>query len=356
MTMRGVDLMSEQLFTVGGLDQFVPKLHPLRRVRDVFNECLNRMDTHFAGLYSHTGRESIAPEKLLRALMLQVLFGIRSERQLIEQLRYNMLFRWFVGLPMHEQPWDHSSFSKNRARLLEGGTVAQLFDEILAQAQAENLLSEEHFSVDGTMIRAWASQASFVRKEGNDDDQDGGNFHGQKRSNETHESSTDKDARLYKKSTHGEAHLAYLGHALTENRNGFAVSAIVTKASGSAEREAALAMLDQKNNSNKRITLGADKSYDTRDFVQQCKDRNVTPHLAQNSTRPGGSAIDQRTTRHPGYDISQRKRQTAERAHAWPKTSSILRRVMVRGLEKVNAQYQLVMSGLNLLRLVNLTG
>ena len=215
--MRGADVMTEELFTVGGLDQCVTADHPLRPVRDVFNRCLVRMDSHFDGLYSPFGRESIAPEKLLRALMLQVLFGIRSERQLVEQLRYNMLYRWFVGLPLHEKPWDHSTFTKNRERLLQGGTPEVLFQQVLDCARAENLLSDEHFSVDGTLIRAWASQASFVRKDGKDDDGDGSNFHGQKRSNETHASTTDPDARLYKKSQGAEAHLAYLGHALTEN-------------------------------------------------------------------------------------------------------------------------------------------
>ena len=358
--MRGPDVMHEELFTVGGLDQYVPVDHPLRRVREVFNGCLARMDTHFDGLYSPFGRDSIAPEKLLRALMLQVLFGIRSERQMVEQLRYNMLYRWFVGLPLHQQPWDHSTFSKNRERLLEGGTPEVLFEQVLDCARAENLLSDEHFSVDGTLIRAWASQASFVRKDGKDDDGDGSNFHGQKRSNETHASTTDPDARLYKKSQGAEAHLAYLGHALTENRNGFAVAATLTHATGTAEREAALAMLDQTIAAERaeplRRTLGADKNYDTAEFVAACRERKVTPHVAQNTRRSGGSAIDGRTSRHAGYEISQTKRQMAERIHAWPKTWSTMRRAMVRGLERMQAQYQLALTGGNLLRLVNLTG
>ena len=358
--MRGADVMNEELFTVGGLDQYVPADHPLRPVRDVFNGCLARMDTHFDGLYSPYGRDSIAPEKLLRALMLQVLFGIRSERQMVEQLRYNMLYRWFVGLPLHEQPWDHSTFSKNRERLLEGGTPEVLFQQVLDCARAENLLSEEHFSVDGTLIRAWASQASFVRKDGKDDDGDGSNFHGQKRSNETHASTTDPDARLFKKSKAAEAHLAYLGHALTENRHGFAVAATVTHATGTAEREAALAMMDQTADPDRvdteRRTLGADKNYDTAEFVADCRLRNITPHVAQNTRRPGGSAIDGRTSRHAGYEISQTKRQMAERIHAWPKTWSTMRRAMVRGLDRMKAQYQMALTGGNLLRFVNLTG
>ncbi len=358
--MRGADVMKEELFTVGGLDQYIPVDHPLRPVRDVFNGCLARMDTHFDGLYSPFGRDSIPPEKLLRALMLQVLFGIRSERQMVEQLGYNMLYRWFVGLPLHEQPWDHSTFSKNRERLLEGGTPEVLFQQVLDCARAENLLSDEHFSVDGTLIRAWASQASFVRKDGSDDDGDGGNFHGQKRSNDTHASTTDPDARLFKKSQGAEAHLAYLGHALTENRHGFAVAATLTHATGTAEREAALALMDQTADPDRvdrlRRTLGADKNYDTADFVADCRARNITPHVAQNTRRAGGSAIDGRTSRHAGYEVSQTKRQMAERIHAWPKTWSTMRRAMMRGLDRMKAQYQMALTGGNLLRLVNLTG
>ena len=360
--MRGSDVMQEELFTLGGLDQYVPVDHPLRRVREVFNGCLLRMDTHFDELYSPFGRESIPPEKLLRALMLQVLFGIRSERQLVEQLRYNMLYRWFVGLPLHEQPWDHSTFTKNRDRLLEGGTPEVLFEQVLDCARAENLLSDDHFSVDGTLIRAWASQASFVRKDGSDDKGDGSNFRGQKRSNDTHTSTTDPDARLYKKSQGSEAHLAYLGHALTENRHGFAVAATLTRATGTAEREAALALMDKvaerstATQCTRGRTLGADKNYDTADFVTQCRERKITPHVAQNTRRTGGSAIDARTSRHAGYEIGQIKRQMAERIHAWPKTWSTMRRAMVRGLDRMNAHYQLALAGGNLVRLVNLTG
>jgi transposase len=359
--MRGADVMQEQLFTAGGLDQFIPADHPLRQVREVFNGCLARMHTHFDTLYSATGRESIPPEKLLRALMLQVLFGIRSERQIIEQLRYNMLYRWFVGLPLHEAPWDHSSFTKNRDRLIEGGTPEILFDQVLDCARRENLLSEEHFSVDGTLIRAWASQASFVRKDGTGgtsgsggDSRNGSNFHGQARSNDTHASTTDPEARLFKKHQGAEAHLCYLGHALTENRHGFTVDALLTEATGTAEREAALAMMDATP-AGRRRTLGADKLYDTPEFIAQCRVRRITPHVAQ-TRRHGGSAIDGRTTRHAGYAISQTKRQQAERVHAWPKTWSTMRRAMVRGLAKMKAQYQFALTGSNLMRLVNLTG
>jgi transposase len=356
--------MQEELFTVGGLDQYIPQEHPLRGIREVFNDCLERMDMHFDTLYSACGRESIPPEKLLRALLLQVLFGIRSERQIVEQLRYNMLYRWFVGLPLHEAPWDHSSFSKNRNRLLAAGTLEVLFDRVLDCAREKNLLSEDHFSVDGTLIRAWASQASFVRKDGGSDDGgDGGNFRGQKRSNETHVSTTDPEARLFKKSRGGEAHLAYLGHALTENRHGFVVAATVTHATGTAEREAALALMDKLVPTARagslrtmRRTLGADKNYDTTEFVAQCRTRQITAHVAQSNRRRGGSAIDGRTTRHPGYAVSQLKRQMAERVHAWPKTWSTMRRAMVRGLERMKAHYQLAITGGNLMRLMSLTG
>jgi len=359
--MRGGDERSGALFSYVDLEGRVGKDHPLRAIRGIVNEALSALSGEFSALYSRSGRPSIPPEKLLRALMLQVLFGIRSERQLVEQLRYNMLYRWFVGLPVHEQPWDHSTFSKNRERLLEGGTPEVLFDQVLECARAKNLLSEEHFSVDGTMIRAWASQASFVRKDGGDD-QGGSNFHGQKRSNQTHASTSDPDARLFKKSQGSEAHLAYLGHALTENRHGFAVAVTLTLATGTAEREAALTMMDQSAAkdqdpaSPRRRTLGADKNYDTAEFVTQCRARNITAHVAQNTRRPGGSAIDGRTTRHEGYAISRTKRQMAERIHAWPKTWSTMRRAMVRGVERMKAHYQMAMTGGNLLRLVNLTG
>ena len=289
--------------------------------------------------------------------MLQVLFGIRSERQIIEQLRYNLLYRWFVGLPMHEVPWDHSSFSKNRDRLLDAGTPEVLFNQVLDRAREQHLLSEEHFSVDGTLIRAWASQASFVRKDGGDDARgDGADFHGQVRGNETHTSATDPDARLFKKNQGSEAHLSYLGHALTENRHTFVVAATVPPATGTAEREAALALLDKpapqgprqptESTTARQRTLGADKNYDTANFVAACR----------NTRRPGGSAIDGRTTRHAGYPVSQTKRQIAEQVHAWPKTWSTMKRVMVRGLTRVKAQYQLALTGANLMRLVNLTG
>src|ERR1700674_5297887 len=228
--MRGADVMQEELFAVGGLDQFIPADHPPRAIREVFDGCLVRMDGHFEALYSRFSRESIAPEKLLRALTLQVLFGIRSERQIVKQLRYNILYRWFVGLPMHERRWDHSSFSKNRDRVLEAGTPALLFDQVLDVARGQKLLSEEHFSVDGTLIRAWASQASFIRKAGDGkgdsgDPGSGTDFRGQGRGNDTHASSTDPDAWLFKKSQGSEAHLAYLGHALTENRHSFVIAA-----------------------------------------------------------------------------------------------------------------------------------
>jgi hypothetical protein len=239
------------------------------------------------------------------------------------------LYRWIVGFPLHEAPWDHSCFSKNRDRLLEAGTLEVLFDRVLDCAREKNLLSEEHFSVDGTLIRAWAARASFVSKDGGSDEGHGGNFRGQKRSNDTHVSITDPDARLFKKSQGGEAHLAYLGHALTENRHGFVVAATVTHATGTAEREVALALMDKAVPTDRagtrrtmRRTLGADKNYDTAEFVAQCRARRITAHVTQNNRRRGGSAIDARTPRHPGYGISRLKHQMAERVHAWPKAWS----------------------------------
>ena len=267
--MRGPDVMQDTLFAVRSLESYVPAAHPLRPVRDILNEALRRMDSLFATMYAPAGRNSIAPEKLLRALMLQVLYGVRSERMLIEQLGYNLLFRWFVGVSMQDDPWDHSSFSKNRDRLIAHDTCAVLFEEVLAQARAKGLLSAEHFSVDGTLVRAWASQKSFVPKDGPPPPASGSksnpevNFRGQPRTNDTHESRTDPDSRLYRKSKNAEALPSYMGHALMENRNGLVVDQRLTRASGKAEREAAIEMLAAQPGQTRK-TVGADKAYDTR--------------------------------------------------------------------------------------------
>ena len=301
--MRGADFMQDTLFSTRSLESFVPSDHPLRPIRELLNTALVRMDRVFDAMYAKSGRDSIAPEKLLRALTLQVLYGIRSERLLVEQLGYNLLFRWFVGVSIQDDPWDHSTFSKNRDRLIEHDACRSLFEEVLDQARARGLLSSEHFSVDGTLIEAWASLKSFRKKDGGDNDPEGPGrnaergFHKEKRSNETHRSTTDPEARLYKKGGQ-PAKLCYMGHALMENRNGLVVDHRLTQASGTAEREAALEMLAAQGGSARK-TVGADKAYDSADFIEACRELGITPHVAQNTTRRA-SAIDQRTTRLPG--------------------------------------------------------
>ena len=294
--MRGPDAMQESLFTVAKLEDFVPEDHPLRAIRHLVNAALTQMNPRFNGIYAPNGRDSIAPEKLIRALLLQVFYTIRSERQLCEQLRYNLLFRWFVGLAIDDPVWDHSTFSKNRDRLLEHQVVEGLFAEVLRLADQQGLLSKEHFSVDGTLIQAWASQKSFRPKDGSDDQRPGGggrnaqaDWKGRPRSNDTHASTTDPDARSYRKSHNTAAILCYQGHALMENRNGLVVRALVTHADGFGERRAAVAMLDALPGTSGRRSVGADKAYDTANFVLECREENVTPHVTQNITATRGS-------------------------------------------------------------------
>lgn len=357
--MRGADIIQENLFSTVHLDTFVPQNHPLRPLRELFNQAMKRIDWLLDSAYAEGGRESIPPERLLRAQLLQVLYSIRSERQLMEQMTYNLLFRWFTGLTIDDSVWDHSTFSKNRDRLLEHEVIPTLFAEVVELAGNKGLLSDEHFSVDGTLIQAWASQKSFRPKEEDDDQHDGGsrnaesNFHGEKRSNETHRSKTDPESRNYKKSSNSEAKLAYLGHSLIENRHGLVVDAEVSLADGRGERETAIEMLSRLPGSHRK-TVGADKNYDTKGFVESCQGMNITPHVAQNTKRKGGSAIDGRTTRHPGYEISQRKRKRVEEPFGWGKTVGLFRQVKVRGLERVNAIFQMTMIGWNLTRMRNL--
>lgn len=356
--MRGSDVMQESLFVMKTLNDFVPADHPLRAIREMLNVALDRMDQHFAAMYSAFGRESIAPEKLIRALVLQVLYGIRSERLLAEQLGYNLLYRWFVGLAIDDPVWDHSTFSKNRDRLLEQNAAKALFTEVLAQAKAKGLLSDEHFSVDGTLIKAWASHKSFVPKDGSPPPQSGSkanpevDFRGEKRSNATHESTTDSDARLYRKSSQTAAIPCYMGHALMENRNGLVVGARLTQASGTAEREAALAMLAEQPG-HRRKTVGADKAYDQAGFVADCRAINVTPHVAQNTTHRS-SAIDQRTTRHAGYWVSQTMRKLIETVFGDVKQHGGMHQTKLRGIDKVSQAFTLAMTGVNLRRLPKL--
>jgi transposase len=358
--MRGYDYQQSSAFSYLSPEERVPAKHPLRPVREMIDAALVKLSPVFDEIYSSTGRPSIAPEKLLRALLLQVLYSVRSERMLMEQLQYNLLFRWFVGLDMDEEVWVATVYSKNRDRLLEGDIAQALFQEVLGQARAADLLSDEHFSVDGTLIEAWASQKSFRRKDGSStppDDSDPGNptvnFHGESRSNQTHESSTDPDARLARKSGSHEAKLAYCGNVMIENRNGLVVDAELLKCSGTAERDAARMMIGSFEGDTP-ITVGADKGYDTKDFVKDLRQMNATPHVAQNVKRPGGSAIDGRTTRHASYQISQMKRKRIEEVFGWLKTVGLLRKTRHRGLFRVGWVFTFAATAYNLVRMRNL--
>lgn len=359
--MRGCDEMQESLFTVAKLEDFVPADHPLRPLRELVNEALQRLNGLFNLIYADTGRASIAPEKLMRALLLQVFYSVRSERMLMEQMRYNMLFRWFVGVAMDDAVWDHSTFSKNRDRLLDHEVVEAFFTEVMTLADKQGLLSKEHFSVDGTLIQAWASHKSFVPKDGSDDGKPphgGGrnaqaDWKGKPRSNETHASTTDPDARLYKKSDNTPAMMGYLGHILIENRSGLVVGAVASHADGMAERAQALRLLERTPGRHPK-TVGADKAYDTRDFVADCRARNVTPHVARHVKRWGGSAIDGRTTRHGGYDISQVIRKRIEEHFGWGKTVGKIRQTVYRGLRRVDQHFKLTMAASNLTRMARI--
>jgi transposase len=352
--MRGADSHSESLFTTVKLDDFVPANHPLRPIRAWVNDALAKMDAKFSAMYEADvkgGRPSIAPEKLMRAMLLQVLYSIRSERQLVEQIHYNMLFRWFVGLAIEDTVWNHSVFSKNRDRLIEHEAVTELFNATVEMADKRGLLSGEHFSVDGTLIKAWASHKSVRRKDGSDDDRPPEDWRGEPRSNDTHESTSDPESKLYRKSNAAPALPSYLGHVLTDNRYGVVVNVQASTANGTAERDVAATMLADVAKLGKRITVGADKAYDTKGFVKACRDLNVTPHVAQNTNRSGGSAVDTRTTRHAGYEISQRKRKCIEQCFGWGKVIGPMRQVMVQGLDKVDQLLTLTMAAYNLTRL-----
>ena len=338
------------------MEERVPQDHPLRAVRKTVDEILRAMAQEFDSLYAKTGRPSVPPERLLRAVLLQIFYSIRSERLLMEQLDYNLLFRWFVGLEMDEPVWNHAVFSKNRERLLNQEVAREFFVRVLAQAKPH--LSDEHFSVDGTLIEAWASQKSFQKKDGGDDQP--GHFRGERRSNETHESKTDPEARLYRKGHGQEARLGYLGHVLMENRSGLIVDAMVTQADGTAERDAALLMLyrqwrkRRQQHRHRPLSVGADKAYDTREFVSTAREMNVRPHVAQNLARAGGSAIDGRTTRHDSYHVSQTKRPLIEKAFGWMKQTGGMRKTRFRGLARVAWQFLMTAAALNLWRLPKL--
>ena len=379
--MRGLDGRTGSMFSYVDLEDRVPAAHPLRKIRTIVNAALAALDAEFAMLYAGDGRPSIAPERLLRAALIQILFSIRSERQLLDQLQYNLLFRWFVGLGIDDAVWVPTVFTKNRDRLLNTDIARKFLAAILSDKAVAPLLSDEHFSVDGTLVEAWASMKSFKPKaatgcaeppaDASGPGQDGKapaeaalagdaadksrnaevNFHGQKRSNETHASVTDPDARLYRKGEGKEARLCYMGHALMENRNGLVVEACLSRADGHAERNAALAMIEPRADRPVRITLGADKGYDAEDFVNELRAMNVTPHVA---AKAKGSAIDGRTTRHAGYALSQRIRKRIEEAFGWSKTVGPAAKTMLRGLERVGAQFTFTLAAYNIARLPKL--
>jgi transposase len=356
--MRGSDERSGELFSYVDIEERVPATHPLRAIRGLVNEVLVALDGEFSQLYAESGRPSIAPERLLRALLLQAFYTIRSERQLIEQIDYNLLYRWFVGLGVDEPVWVPTVFTKNRDRLLEAEVAHKFLVALLNHEKVRKLLSDEHFSVDGTQIQAWASMKSFRAKDGSSDPPDPGrngeqNFRGEKRSNATHSSTTDPEAKLHRKGVGKEAKLSFMGHALMENRSGLVVETAVTEANGMAERQAAQEMIVRHSPGARRLTLGADKGYDARAFVADLRDFNVTPHIAQNLAGRR-SAIDGRTTRHPGYAVSQQKRKRIEEPFGWGKTIGGLARPMLRGVRKLRFKFTLTMAGYNLVRIPKL--
>jgi transposase len=356
--MRGSDQRTGELFSYVDLEERVPAKHPLRVIRRIVNEVLTVLDAEFARLYAASGRPSIAPERLLRALLLQAFYTIRSERQLMEQLDYNLLYRWFVGLGVDEPVWVPTVFSKNRDRLLEAEVARKFLAALLNHKEVRTLLSDEHFSVDGTQIAAWASMKSFQAKDGSGGPPSPGrngerDFHGQKRSNQTHVSTTDPEAKLYRKGKGKEAKLSFIGNAMTENRHGLVVESELGEASGIMEREAAKAMVVRHSPGGKRITLGADKAYDAAEFIADLRELNVTPHIAQNDSGRR-SAIDARTTRHPGYAVSQQKRKRTEEPFGWGKTIGGLARPMLRGARRLAFKFTLTMVAYDLVRLPKL--
>ncbi len=359
--MRGGDVRTGELFSYVDLESRVRKDHPLRAIRQIVNEALASLEADFSALYSQIGRPSIAPEKLLRAMLLQAFYSIRSERLLMERLEYDLLFRWFVDIGVDDAAWNHSVFSKNRDRLLEGDIAAKFLGAILSQPKVKRLLSTDHFSVDGTLIEAWASMKSFKPRDGSDEppsDGDGGrnleaNFHGERRSNETHASTTDPDAKLYRKGRGKEAKLSFMGHGLMENRHGLLVNVCLTEATGYAERIAALHMIEPFCDRPQAITLGADKAYDTRDFVKDLRSMKVTPHVTQNVSGRR-SAIDRRTTRHPGYLVSLRIRKRIEEAFGWIKTVAGQDKTKFRGCDRVGWAFTFAAAAYNLVRLPKL--
>ena len=363
--MRGSDARSGSLFSYVDLEQRIPAKHPLRAIKGIVEDVLISLDTEFERLYEGTGRQSIAPERLLRASLLQAFYSVRSERQLMEQIDYNLLFRWFVGLGIDDPVWDHSTFSKNRDRLLDADVAAKFLEAVLRHRQVRRFLSDDHFSVDGTLVEAWASLKSFRAKDGGDEPPSPGrngerDFRGETRANDTHESTTDPEAKLYRKGNGQPAKLYFMGHALMENRSGLVVQAHLSQASGTAEREAAIHMVNRQSpGSSRRITLGADKGYDAASFVGDLRHMAVTPHIARNDTvtktgKRRRSAIDARTMRHPGYQVSQRARKRIEEAFGWAKTIGGLARTKLRGTKRVAFKFTFTMAAYNLIRMPRL--
>ena len=355
--MRSADVTQAAMFSYRTLEERIPREHPLRKLRSLVDGILVTLHAEFEALYAGSGRPSIPPERLLRASLIQTLHTIRSERQLVQHIEYNLLYRWFVGLEMDDAVWDHSSFTKNRERLLNETVARAFFGKVLELAEWQGLVSSEHFTVDGTLIEAWASMKSFKAKDGSSKPPEGSgrnptvDFKGEKRGNATHASSTDPQARLYKKAESEQSRLCYLGHALMENRTGLAVDMETTLATGTAEREAAKAMVER---SLKRgSTLGADKSYDVAEFVRAMRDQGVTPHVARKRV---GSAIDGRTTRHAGYAVSLKKRKRVEEIFGWAKTVGSLRKAKFTGLAKVKAQTVFTLIAYNLTRMATIFG
>jgi len=361
--MRGIQSRQPAMFSYVSQEDRIPGNHPLRILRTLVNPILESLSGRFTKLYAETGRPSIPPEQLLRALLLQILYTIRSERLLMEQLDYNLLFRWFVGLSMDDEVWNHSVFSKNQDRLLEGDIANEFLRKVLDLGRTHHLLSDEHFTVDGTLIEAWAGQKSFrpkadptlANKKNDDPSNPTVNFHGDKRTNDTHQSTTDSEARLYKKSKGSEAKLSFLGHVVMDNRHGLVVETRYTQATGTAEREAATEMTKRlKKRRRGRKTLGADKAYDTQDFVEQMRKLKVTPHVAQNDTNR--CAIDKRTTRHVGYNISQRKRKLVEEIFGWLKTIGLMRKMRHKGVKRGAWIFTFTNAIYNLIRIKNIVG
>ena len=358
--MRGSDERTGELFSYVDIEERIPQNHPLRLIRRIVNDVLAGLDGEFAKLYAEDGRPSIAPERLLRALLLQAFYTIRSERQLMEQLHCNLLYRWFVGLGVDDPVWVPTVFSKNRDRLLRAEVARKFLSDLLTHKEVRALLSDEHFSVDGTQVQAWASMKSFVAKDGSGEPPAPGrngerDFHGETRRNDTHASATEPEAKLYKKGKGKEAKLSYIGNIMTENRNGFVVEAELRQASGTVEREAATAMIARHSPGAQRITVGGDKNFDTAGFVADMRAFHVTPHVVQN-TSGRRSAIDHRTTRHGGYAVSQQKRKRVEEPFGWGKTIGGLARPMLRGVKKLDFKFIWTMAAYDLIKLPRLIG